>query len=57
MGEPEQNEVNTKEEPSGDVYEGNVYNWWITFNNCTITNLTLKQQGKPPVKDPPPGTE
>jgi len=52
----QQEELTMDENQEADeVYEGNVYNMWISFTNCTITNFELKQQGKPPVKDPPPG--
>jgi hypothetical protein len=28
----------------------------VILNNCTITNLTIEQTGKPVSNDPPPGT-
>jgi hypothetical protein len=56
MAEQGQGEQVTQDTPDeSEVYEGNVYNLWISFNNCTISNLEVRQYGKPPVKDPPPG--
>ena len=55
MAEEQENPEFENEET--EVYEGNVYNLWMSFNNCTINTLEVRQYGKPRNPPPPPGGE
>jgi hypothetical protein len=51
--ESQEPEVETQNEET-EIYDNRSYNLWISFNNCTITNLHIEQYGKP-VNPPPKG--